>query len=192
MEIIPASELEFLQKGFNGSYLTYIRDTWLMQALDKKFGDEWTKDVRVEGGCVICTITDLKRGISRSGCCDIISQDAKNREDIKYRTAETGAFKRACSSWGLGKILYRFVPLYLDIKSNDKSKKKYIQSMCFIKLCEFLYKLDTRIHHEDLFKLREEYLSSVYLEYCLEHIKTIDPKGRCKYLLQKKTKINEE
>ena len=182
MEIIPASELEFLQKGFNGSYLTYIRDTWLLQALDNKFGEDWTKDVRVEGGCVICTITDLKRGISRSGCCDIIGQNTKNRDDIKYRTAETGAFKRACASWGIGKVLYRFVPLYLNIDA----EKKYIQSMCFVKVCEFLHKLDTRVHHEDLFKLREEYLSSVYLEYCLEHIKPIDPNGACNYLLQKK------
>ena len=157
--IIAPADLEF-RKGFGSTWLTFVKDATLMEMLSQKF-DSWDKQSKLlSADCMYCEIrTNL--GI-RGGVADIEA----NKKDIKYMSAETRAFKRACASWGLGKYLYRLGTNAVTLPY--EYPKELEQELAYLKLVEYLWSIDEKAIHIELEAARDWYLDHDFTKYCLK------------------------
>ena len=157
-KVIEPGDLEF-RKGFGSTWLTFIKDATVIEMLDEKF-DSWDKQTKLlSADCMHCEIrTNL--GI-RSAVADIEA----NKKDIKYMTAEARAFKRAASSWGIGKYLYRLGQGAVTLPY--EYPKELEQELAYLKLVEYLWSIDEKAIHVELDAAREYYLDHEFTKYCL-------------------------
>ena len=132
-KVIAPGDLEFRQ-GYGSVWLTFVKDATVIEMLDQKF-DSWDKHTKLlSTDCMHCEIrTNL--GV-RSAVADVEA----NKKDIKYMTAETRAFKRAASSWGIGKYLYRLGQGAVTLPYEHP--KELEQELAYLKLVEYLWSID--------------------------------------------------
>lgn len=86
-----------------GLVATYATSRAYESVLDAVFGTEWGVDFEYHEQAIIARVTIS--GVTRSASADVLPP-VNPKDSNAVMTAESRAFKRACSGWGLGRYLY--------------------------------------------------------------------------------------
>ena len=119
----PAHEVEWrvgptTKAKDKGRALAYLNARACMDRLDDAVGPEWWSDeYRKEGNATFCRLT-----ITVPGGTTIHHEDASDDSDLEaVKGGVSGAFKRACVKFGIGRYLYRLEAAWVPLKPTGNS-----------------------------------------------------------------------
>jgi len=111
--------------------LAYIDNRAAMERLDDVFGDSWShrEEFKQIGSSAVCTVTITAGTRTVCGSCEV---ELGKTDDIDpFKSAASGAMKRAVVNLGIGRYLYSIDETWAEIADNGKYQGKTKEGVRF-------------------------------------------------------------